>query len=133
MHTTPSKTKGQIEPDIRFTHQAIYASDEVYAKQRHIRDNVGGVVRTLKAKLASPARRRGGYDLLESRATPPLPPARRRIKRRDPALDRGNHIPRIGTEMQVHRHQHHDVVNDRRIGVDALGQTFQNGSRVGSS
>jgi hypothetical protein len=54
---------GQIEPDIRFTHPAIYASDKVYAKQRHIRDNVGGVVRTLKAKLAtSPARRRGGYD-----------------------------------------------------------------------
>jgi hypothetical protein len=47
---------GQIEPDIQFTHPAIYVSDEVYAKQRHIRNNVGGVIRTLKAKLASPAR-----------------------------------------------------------------------------
>jgi len=41
---------GQIEPDIRFTHPAIYASDEVYAKQRHIRNNVGGVVSHVESK-----------------------------------------------------------------------------------
>jgi hypothetical protein len=82
---------GQIEPDIRFTHPAIYASDKVYAKQRHIRDNVGGVVRTLKAKLAtSPARRRGGYDyqkavLLRRNCRHALG-----IERGEPALDRGD-------------------------------------------
>ena len=95
---------GQIEPDIRFTHPAIYASDEVYAKRRHIRDNVGGVVRTLKAKLAtSPARRRGGYDyqkavLLRRNCRHALG-----IERGEPALDRGDDVPRIRAEMQVHR------------------------------
>jgi hypothetical protein len=92
---------GQIEPDIRFTHPAIYASDEVYAKQRHIRDNVGGVVRTLKAKLASPAGRRGGYDyqkavLLRRHCRRALG-----IERGEPALDRGDDVPRIRAETQV--------------------------------
>jgi hypothetical protein len=93
---------GQIEPGIRFTHPAIYASDEVYAKQRHIRNNVGEVVRTLKAKLASPARRRGGYDYQKAVLL-----RRRRdalgIERGEPALDRGDDVPRIRAEMQVHR------------------------------
>jgi hypothetical protein len=44
------------------------------------------------------------------------------VERGEPALDRGDDVARIGTEMQVHRHQHHDVTNDRRIGVDAFTQ-----------
>ena len=44
------------------------------------------------------------------------------IERGEPALDRGDDVPRKRAKMQVHRHQHHDVVNDRRIGVDALSQ-----------
>jgi hypothetical protein len=55
----------------------------------------------LKAKLASPARRRGGYDYQKAVLL-----RRRRdalgIERGEPALDRGDDVPRIRAEMQVH-------------------------------
>ena len=95
---------GQIEPDIRFTQPAIYASNEVYAKQRHIRDNVGGVVRTLESKLASPARRREAAIYQKAVLLGRYCRDALGIERGEPALDRGDDVPRIGAEMQVHRH-----------------------------